>query len=171
MTNQDFNPYQAPVTTDVISESSSTEKSYARRATIWTVIVALNLPVVTWFGIAVTEGAARLGMVVGVLAVWGTGMSLNRTHPRVISFVNGGGILTALSQFFPMLQMWAGMAALTLVSILFMAEGSPPHRTVGRSLTAVTLTTLFTAAIVIVAGCLLFGFVRLVGAGFRRLMS
>ena len=165
----DFNPYQVPISTDVVTEVGSGTRLYRRQWVVWTGNLAINLPVAVFFGTSVTKEVGRFGMVVGVLMVWLVGLALCRSHPAVVRFVNFSGILTALSQFFPMLQMYAGMIAVTVVGFLWGESNVFRNSPVNGQVMPVTAMTLLTAVIVIAVGCSVYGFLKLIAWGFLRL--
>jgi len=109
----------------------------------------MNLPVALLFGFLVTSPSGVFGMLVGVFTVWLAGhFALTRyTHVRNALVV--GGIFIAVLQVVPLLQIGAGLSA---VSIL--ADGDT--KLSGTTAFAVTLLTGGQLAVVaLVSGCII----------------
>ena len=114
--NEDENPYQ-PVLfqSDPESQTQSDQKRIDRFAMIaWPVVFGLNL-ILPWFlSLGLTQRHGRFG-VEGALAVllvcsW----SLCYLVPYVARRLIFGSIFTALTQLFPVVQIYAGVIAISL---------------------------------------------------------
>ena len=101
----------------------------------WLAVFLMNLPLPLLFGFAVTSSGGGYGMLVGVGAVWLIGhVAVARFHFQRGAIVFGGAFL-AVSQLLPLLQIAAGMAAMTVAAF-------NPHRSFANELAfAVTLLT------------------------------
>lgn len=102
------NPYLAPQVTDAVSSPNATIRVVSLRIA-WIVAVLINLPIPVMFGISMTKGVGRLGMVVGTILVSIVGLQLCRTKAFLMLRLCIGSVLTALSQFYPVLQMLVGI--------------------------------------------------------------
>ena len=154
----DVNPYAAPTVQAV--EVESTGRASAHMATVaWLMAVLINLPVPVMLGISCTRGPGQIGMLIGVLAFAGIGLMLCRRSPRLMKDLSFGSVLTALSQFFPILHMYVGMAALTICTL-----GATNGDMTG--VVEITMATVLTGVGLIipslVVGVLIGGLVRLV---------
>ena len=112
----DVNPYAAPTVQAV--EVESTGRASAHMATVaWLMAVLINLPVPVMLGISCTRGPGQIGMLIGVLAFAGVGLILCRRVPSLMKSISLGSLVTAISQFFLILHMYVGMAAITICKL------------------------------------------------------
>jgi hypothetical protein len=88
----------------------------------WTAVVAANLPVPLYFGMIVTNAGGKLGMACGVALIYWLGLRACRVARGAIIAVVHGGWVVAAFQIFPVLQMAAGTAGLSLASALGLAR-------------------------------------------------
>jgi hypothetical protein len=106
----------------------------------WLMVVLANVPVPLIFGCLVTANGGLFGMLEGVVVVWLCGHFVVARIGFVRCVLVPGGVLVALSQVIPVLQIGAGSFALQAA------------RPVGRSMTEVEgfLVTLLTAGQLVV---------------------
>jgi hypothetical protein len=81
---------------------------------LWLSVVLINLPLPVFFGIASSQGFGRFGMPVGIGLVTAVGWLLCRQFPDFMRKLSIGSVLTALSQFYPMLHIFVGAWAVAL---------------------------------------------------------
>lgn len=112
-TPENFNPYEAP-TAAGDSAVDGVGKSYGRTLIGWIVVVLLNLPVPLFFGHSIVKGAGIVGLLMAILAIFLAGVFATSRFPRLIAMFQVGGIVTALSQFLPILQIVAGAVAISV---------------------------------------------------------
>lgn len=110
-TPENFNPYEAPVAADNWP-LAPVEKSYGRKLIGWIVILLLNLPVPLFFGQSIVSGAGTVGMMLAILTILVAGVFATFRFPQLIEVLQVGGIVTALSQFMPILHFIAGAVAI-----------------------------------------------------------
>jgi hypothetical protein len=122
---QDINPYEAPSAHSPLPVAQSSSTFFQKRAvvqTAWFFAVLINLPIPLMFGFSFTaEGAARLGMLIGIAAVYGTGAWICLHRPEEMWRLIVGSVFTALSQIWPILHMLVGMVAMGISKFLFNA--------------------------------------------------
>jgi hypothetical protein len=116
----ELNPYQAPEAAEgLIERPKQPERRLERFATIgWPIALGLNLPIPLMFGAAMTGHAGRWGMFLGILVMLGLGYLFCYCLPdlsRRFVWVSG---LMAVTQFLPLLQIIAGMIAITIANRL-----------------------------------------------------
>ncbi|HEY1190545.1 MAG TPA: hypothetical protein VGE74_23125 [Gemmata sp.] len=125
----------------------------------WALAVLANLPVPLGMGlIAVWKGSA-LGMFAGIVAFWLVGAAVIARVPLMRSPLVHGGLLFAVSQFVPVVQFFAGAAAMDLCAI---ESDSLPTDRDAFLVTVVTGGLLLTVAL---SGSLFFGVVGWLFAG------
>ena len=84
----------------------------------WPIAFGLNLPLPLMFGVAMTELAGRWGMSLGILVMLGLGYLFCYCLPdlsRRFVWVSG---LMAVTQFLPLLQIIAGIIAISIADQL-----------------------------------------------------
>lgn len=151
------NPYQVAVDVDH-SETVPVTESLPARPTIisWVIVFLLNLPIPVFFGSSVVASASGYtGMAVGCVLWCGLGILLCfGQQAKHIQATTRGGLLVALSQFYPILHMFAGLLAGAVVAAVFGAGNS------GRGPLNMTTNQVFTdllhsTAMTLVTGALL----------------
>lgn len=143
--NQDINPYAAPSATEPLPTPAEA-KSFFRKQTVvqiaWFLAVVINLPVPLMFGFSFTAmGAARVGMMIGIAFIYGIGVSVCQQRADAMWRLIVGSVLTALSQFWPILHMLVGMIAMAISKFLCDADRETDQI---NSLLEVILTTVLT---------------------------
>ncbi len=126
----DVNPYQAPSNLEAQAPPASTAaldllKPLWRR---WSRVFALNMIVPLLFGLPRTYGIGWVGMFAAVPVLFALGGWACACQPNIGRILIRGGVLVALSQLLPVLQIVAGLAAMDLTAMLGQVEA-----TVGRS--------------------------------------
>lgn len=93
----------------------------ANRLIVWAGVFALNLFLPYQFGQTETRIGWSVGMHVGILALWTVG-AVAVARSRTLSFsLSSGGALIALSQLFPLAQIYAGFFGLGVARRLGLA--------------------------------------------------
>ena len=142
---QDINPYEAPSAHSPLPVAQSPSTFFQKRGvvqTAWFLAVAINLPIPLMFGFSFTaEGAARLGMLIGIAAVYGTGVWICLHKAEVMWRLIVGSVFTALSQIWPMLHMLVGIVAMGISKFIFDADR---ERDQIEAIPEVVLSTLLT---------------------------
>jgi len=142
---QDINPYEAPSANSPLPAAQSPSIFFQKPWVVqsaWFLAVAINLPVPLMFGFSLTAvGAARLGMLIGIAAVYGTGVWICVHRAEVMWRLIVGSVFTALSQFLPMLHMLVGIVAMGISKFIFDPDR---ERDQIEAIPEVVLTTLLT---------------------------
>ncbi len=150
------NPYLVTTTEPVATEADSSESRSTKRSIAgWAIVFLLNLPIPVFLGSSVVSGiGGYVGMAVGCCLWWGLGIRLCfGAQVRHVRATTVGGLLVALSQFYPMLQLFAGMFAIFIVNLVVVDMGGGPGRLAMQNPLAdfaiSTTLTLLTGAILI----------------------
>lgn len=142
---QDINPYEAPSAHSPLPVAQSPSTFFQKPWVVqsaWILAVAINLPVPLMFGFSFTAaGAARLGMLIGIAVVYGTGVWICLHQASVMWRLIVGSVFTALSQIWPMLHMLVGIVAMGISKFIFDADR---ERDQIEAIPEVVLTTLLT---------------------------
>ena len=115
---QDQNPFAVPMVRDSPAISPLHERPL-RPHFAWFCMVIVNLPIPLLFGFGVTSDAGRIGMLIGIAAVYVCGFWGCNVMPRIMYRLNVGSILVAVSQLWPMLHMSVGMMAVGISQAAF----------------------------------------------------
>ena len=127
----------------------------------WALAVAVNLPIPLLFGLAAVAKGGLFGMCAGIGAFWLAGAVVIARVPSVRALVVYGPLFFAFSQFFPVVQVMAGAAAVDL----FDRTHDPMSEPTAFLVTVATGGLLLFAALV----CRLF--VYLCGCFWNRLVG
>ena len=142
---QDINPYEAPSADSALPAQQSPSTFFQKPWVVqsaWFLAVAINLPAPLMFGFSFTAaGAARLGMLIGIAVVYGTGVWICLHQAAVMWRLIVGSVFTALSQIWPMLHMLVGIVAMGISKFIFDADREPDQI---EAIPEVVLTTLLT---------------------------
>lgn len=121
------NPYHVTAELEHSPAAEDAGASPVRKTVVsWIIVFLLNLPICVFFGASMIPSAGGYaGMAIGcmmwcslgILLCFGNQISQVRAATR-------GGVLVALSQFYPMLQMFAGMISGVILESLFDLGGS-----------------------------------------------
>src|SRR3954451_1184612 len=113
----------------------------------WLAIFCLNLILPLPFGWDVTRGGGRAGMFIATVALWlWADHAVRRDRFPRFALLVGGGIV-ALSQFFAIPQILAGLAAMNIVASLGLASGAMSITNELGGFTATALTGAFLQAV------------------------
>src|SRR5258707_9802827 len=82
----------------------------------WSGVFAVNLIVPVLYSCMNVAGMAWIGVFLAVAAYWRAGLYVCRNHPRIARSLIIGGGLVGLSQLCPILQIFAGFLALSVLS-------------------------------------------------------
>lgn len=164
---QDINPYEAPSADIPLPVAQSPSTFFQKPVVVqsaWVLAVLINVPVPLMSGFSFTAaGAARLGMLIGIAAVYGAGVWICLHRADVMWRLMIGSMFTALSQFWPILHMLVGAAAMAASRFIF----DPDRRTEKiEAIAEVVLTTLLTGIGLIIPS-LLTGLIFLMLFGIR----
>jgi hypothetical protein len=88
------------------------------RGRIWTLVFVLNLIVPLFFGWMLTADSGRFGMAAGIGLLWYLGYRACGQNDWWGRALVRGGFLVALTQLFPLLQIWAGVVGVGIASAL-----------------------------------------------------
>ncbi len=142
---QDINPYEAPSAHSPRPVAQSPSTFFQKPLVVqsaWFLAVAINLPAPLMFGFSfTTAGAPRLGMLIGIAAVYGTGVWICLHRAEVMWRLIVGSLFTALSQIWPMLHMLVGIVSMGISKFIFDADR---ERDQIEAIPEVVLTTLLT---------------------------
>ena len=138
---QDQNPFAAPAVQDNATNSLRASDSLKPRFA-WFCMFVINLPIPVFLGFGVTSEAGRIGMLLGIAAVYLCGFWSCNVMPRIMYRLNIGSSLVAVSQFFPMLQTIVGVKAVGISSAVFGgAQRTSGHLTGIAEITSATILT------------------------------
>ncbi len=115
----------------------------------WTFIYALNLIVPLFLCSMIVMGAAKIGMTCGILAAWGVGLAICILRGPWRRALLTGSVITAISQFLPVAQIFAGSYA---IQTWRWFTGSGDRATTfadGFAITIFTAQIMFVVALVI----------------------
>ena len=114
---QDQNPFAAPAVQDNATNSMRASDSLKPHFA-WLCMLVINLPIPLIFGFVASE-AGRIGMLLGIAAVYLCGFLCCNVMPRIMYRLNIGSSLVAVSQFLPMLQTIVGVEAVGISRAVF----------------------------------------------------
>lgn len=146
------NPYQPMVLGigDSGTDSGQNKPGFMGSPYAWLGVFLMNLPVPLFFSTIVARNTAVFGVAACVMCLLGLGVVVAFGFPHVMRVVSMGGVVTATSQFVPVLQMFAGLMALRACEDIGLSvEGDDLPQVTG--FLAGFCTTALTAGIVIVA--------------------
>lgn len=107
--SDDRNPYASPV-----AEETPAEREHPTDRSVgwgWLVGYGVNLPVPIMFAMMFISPAGFTGMLVGIIMVMSIGMLAARRLKQLNRIALRGGLLLAITQLFPILQMFSGIMA------------------------------------------------------------
>lgn len=128
----DANPYQAPSNFETETSPASTAALDLLRPLWrgWAPVFLLNMIVPLLYGLSMTHGFGRLGMFAAVPVLFALGGWVCACQPKFRRALIRGGVLVALSQLLPVLQIVAGLVAMDLTAMLGQAQAAvvrPPE--------------------------------------------
>ena len=164
---QDLNPYQAPSAHSPLPVAQSPSTFFQKPVVVqsaWLLAVAINLPMPLMLGFdATSDGAARLGMPIGIVTVYGIGVWICLHRAEVMWRLIVGSIFTALTQIWPVLHMLVGIVAMGISKLIF---DPGREREQIEALPEVVFTTLLTG-IGLILPSLVMGLIFLMFFGIR----
>lgn len=112
----ELNPYQSP---ESAKEKVERPKQLERRLELfamlgWPIALGLNLPIPLYFGVVRTQFAGRSGMTLGILVILGLGYLFCYCRPDLSRRFVWASSVMAGTQFLPIIQIIAGMIAITI---------------------------------------------------------
>jgi hypothetical protein len=125
----------------------------SKRSVFWSIILCANLVVPLYLAFSLTKEGGRLGIAIAILCYWMLGLIAIRHSHRFGSILLSGGFIIGLSQFWPVLQAWAGVAALEAWHKVHVwtggaaARGRPLSEFDGFAVTTLTGAMLLTATL------------------------
>ena len=142
---QDVNPYEAPSAHSPLPVAQSPSTFFQKPWVVqsaWFLAVVINLPMPLILGLdATADGAARLGMPIGIVTVYCTGVWICLHRAEVMWRLIVGSIFTALTQIWPIVHMIVGLVAMGISKLIFDANR---EREQIEAIPEVVLTTLLT---------------------------
>jgi cobalamin synthase len=110
--NPDDNPFAPPSVQSI--PVTDVQRPALGWLIFWMIVFCANLPLPVWLGVTVTSSPGHIGMIFGCLVVNVTGIWLCRVAPYFMLRLSVGALPVALSQFFGVLHMFVGMAAVAV---------------------------------------------------------
>lgn len=162
------NPYQPPRISNpsgnderLLHEQSRVLASPLILSIEWTIILAFNLIVPALVAWAITSTSAKLGSGFAIFLMALTGYYFCITKPLPMLFIIRGGVLVALSQFVPALQLVAGAISIHALILVRVVTESSFNEMLSTPL-AGFLVTLLTGLILISVSLTLGFLIRIV---------
>ena len=164
---QDINPYEAPSAHSPLPAAQTPSTFFQKPVVVqsaWFLAVLINLPMPLLLGFdATADGAARLGMPIGIVTVYGIGVWICLHRAEVMWRLIVGSIFTALTQIWPVLHMLVGIVAMGISKFIFDANR---EREQIEAIPEVIFTTLLTG-IGLILPSLVMGLIFLMLFGIR----
>lgn len=117
----------------------------------WLVVFLANLPVPLFFGWAFTTQHGRFGMATAIVVWWLLGHQVCKASRWCGLAIVAGGIFVAMSQFLPVLQLYAGAVSLGIGSRLGQAWDEGGEQQVTTELGGFLVTMLTGGLLMVVA--------------------
>jgi hypothetical protein len=110
------NPYEPPKSSEPEFHyaTDSNPPSAKMLVVAWVAVCVFNLPIPLLFASSIAKDVGRVGMSMAVLALLAAGCWICANARKVAVCVIVGAIPVALSQLFPIAQMFAGLIAMSL---------------------------------------------------------
>jgi len=160
-----LNPYQPPVASpEAIATETRPERVVAGPLVLsieWTAVLCFNLIVPVLFGMGMTSERAKIGVFLAIAMIACIGYYFCYARPLPVLFIIRGGVLVALSQMFPMLQVFAGALSIQILLTLGIIEDSDILNMLSTA-TAGFLAALLTGTILMSAAFIVGVLLRLV---------
>ena len=155
----DINPYQSPSSIDAGNSSTSGSPGRIDRVAFitWPIVFGLNMIVPLLFGLAITYEHGRIGLCVASGLLLAGGWLLCYASPPAARRLIVGSAVFAFTQFFPIIQLIAGMIAISVTG----SEGGFDEGPVVTEFTGFAMTLVVGTILLAFAGGLgvLLGFV------------
>ena len=125
------NPYEAPSHAVHTPLPAANKSARAARFTYisWVFVFALNMAVPLLFSSSLTREHGKLGMSLAALLLFASGCYICAVARKLAAALIAGGVLVALSQLFPILQIIAGMIGMSVGETLGLARIGDGHPT------------------------------------------
>ena len=122
---QELNPYQSPaaIIPEAVTRAQVSPNKWMLLA--WPAVLVVNGLIPALFGWVVTEHHGRLGSVLATTAILVLGWRLCYQRPLYARRLIIGAAVFSLSQFFPFIQILAGMIAMQIASRLGLTNRDP----------------------------------------------
>ncbi|MEM9827935.1 MAG: hypothetical protein AAF958_15195 [Planctomycetota bacterium] len=157
------NPYQPPIAPEDEAETQSGDGDEPISfAFWWPIALTLNLCVPVLLGMQVVQPIGRIGMYAAIALMLAAGWLLGKAFPILTGPLLSGAVLVGLAQFFPLLQMIAGLIGLSVAEGLLDIEQDNLMR-IDRPLAAFLVT--------VVTGSILIGFSLLAGGSISGIRA
>ncbi len=145
----EFNPYQSPTSINTgDSPTSDAPRRVDRVAFItWPIVFGLNMIVPLLFGLAITYEHGRIGLCAASGLLLAAGWLLCYASPPAARRLILGSAVLAFTQFLPIIQIFAGMIAISVVgSDPLFEEGPDVTELAGFAMTFIVGTILLALA-------------------------
>lgn len=119
-----MNPFQPPepVTEELaippVEKVESDATARTRDYVWWAIVLAMNILLPAFLALAVTSPRGMFGMALAVGCFYAAGCWVHYRVPHVGRSLNAGGVAVALTQFVPLLQIFAGAAGIEVARVL-----------------------------------------------------
>jgi hypothetical protein len=159
------NPYEAPRTsaTEGLSKRAVDRRYASGLHLAWVIVFLLNLVTPLLFGWSRTESSGRIGMLIAAFLLLALGYGACGTARGIARPLVAGGILVAISQFFPLIQIIAGLIGMGIGSAAGQVDG---RGDIGpgfvRTETGGFLVTLVTGGLLMTAALVAGAFLRII---------
>ena len=110
------NPYESPA--EVVDGPPSEARRISRAMWVWPILFSVNLVVPLFLGWGVVENEGRLGLLVALILMLGVGWAVGYWRPQTLRLLMAGGVITAISQMFPVLHFFFGIAAMSVAELM-----------------------------------------------------
>lgn len=165
----DHNPYTAPVSANEVSSVNDSPRGFLGTTLGWVTMFLLNLPLPLMLGASVSSDSGEVGMAVCVLCLLAVGVVTCRRSPEVMRAISIGAAVTALSQFFPILHIVAGLFAFAAADTLgFGSEADELPLHAANSFVGGFIATLVTALIVLFVAAAIGALIQFARGKFRK---
>lgn len=146
----EINPYDPPVAAAIAPDPVEVARGPHMLLFEWTAVLLFNLIVPTLFAWSMTSNEAKIGAAIAVLVIAAGGFFFCFKQPLPMLLAIRGGILVALSQVFPILQILCGALAIQAWTLIGSIRDSSFQEMLSTA-TAGFLVTLVTGLLLIAA--------------------
>ena len=163
-TDEAANPYASPVAEEQPAPKNSPpqpgEGGSWRLVAFWIFAYTINLPVAVIFGFMGTDAWGKVGMFLAIFAVFAAGVFYVRLSAIRGKILSRGLAIFALSQLYPLLQIFTGLVVGALIESLGLGDNLPSEDGVG--LLGAMLATVLVSAAFLAFGLMIGGFLYLI---------
>lgn len=158
------NPYETPSSLEGEQEAGF-KGGHQWLLWAWGIAFFLNMPVPVWLGISFTTRVSCWGIAITAAIFLMAGVILCLCFKRVGQCLVIGSFLTALSQFVPVLHLFAGIVAMDLTRDLGLSGSNPVSndgaiRFIFPTILGVAWVSCLTGAMIAICGVSMGGLVR-----------